>query len=378
MNIFMATGEVSGDIQGAMLAKKLYEFSHDIKIDGLGGIEMKEAGVNILTDMSTFSTVGILEGINPVLLFRQLNAFYKLKNYISKNKIDLMILVDNQGVNLILAKFCKKNNIRYVYYFPPHVGIWGAWNARRLVSSELVITPFMFDYEVYEKHGCKSFYSGHPFIDLDYDKKVLPLTIDKKTYTVGILFGSRFQEIEALLPVFIKSMRLLYDMLSKDIRFVIPIAYPEYKEKILSLINDHKDIIKDIPYQFLDSNNKDDVYIHSDVLILSSGTASLLAACYGKPMVICYKISHVTFFIAKLLTKIKFIGMPNILLNEKVVPELLQSDCNSSVISSHVMEYITSKDFYDKTSKKLLHVRDFFGEKNVLEKIALKILNLQK
>ena len=377
MNIFMATGEVSGDIQGAMLAKKLYELSHDIKIYGFGGLAMKDANVNILKDMSTFSTVGILEGINPVLLFKQLNAFYKLKDYISENKIDLMILVDNQGVNLLLAKFCKKHNIKYVYYFPPHVGIWGSWNAKKLISSELVITPFLFDHEVYKKHGCKSFYSGHPFIDLDYDKKIEPLTIDKKTYTVGILFGSRYQEIEALLPVFVKSMKLLYDMLSGDIRFVIPIAYPEYKEKILFLLDNYKDTMKDIPYQLLDFENKDDVYTHSDVLILSSGTASLLAACYGKPMVICYKISRVTFFIAKLLTKIKFIGMPNILLNEKVVPELLQSDCNSSVISSHIMEYITSKQFYDETSNKLLNVRNSFGEKNVLEKVALKILELK-
>lgn len=375
MRIFIATGEVSGDIQGALLAKKIKELSPDIIMDGFGGVEMQNSGVNILSDMSTLSTMGIFESVNPQFAFKKLDAFKILKMYLSKNKIDIMVLVDNQGANLLLAKYCKKNDIKYIYYFPPHVGIWGEWNAKRLLSAKKIITPFKFDYEVYKNHGCNVIYSGHPFADLNYNLDIPKLNMEEKEYTVGILFGSRYQEIKKLSPVFIKSMKILNDMLSSNIRFVIPIAYPEYKETIEKIIYNHRDLLKGISYTFLEGENKDFVYKYSDALIMSSGTASLIAACYGKPMVICYRISYITFFLGKLLTNIKYVGMPNVMLNEEAAPELLQSDCNPNAITSHIIKYLTDKEYYKEASGNLTRVRDMLGEKNVLERVAKEIIN---
>lgn len=376
MRIFIATGEVSGDIQGALLAKKIKELDPSIILDGFGGVEMQKANVNILSDMSTLSTMGIFEGANPVYAFKKLGTFNILQDYLKKNKVDIMLLVDNQGVNLLLAKYCKANNIDYIYYFPPHVGIWGAWNAKKLLSAKKIITPFLFDYEVYKKYGCNVMYSGHPFADLDYDKKIPELNMPKKEYTVGVLFGSRHQEIKQLAPVFIKSMKMLNDMLSSNIRFIIPIAYPEYTEPIKKIIDNYKDLLKGVSYCLLSGEDKDYVYSYSDALIMSSGTASLLAACYGKPMVICYKISYITFFLGKLLTNIKYVGMPNVLLNEEAAPELLQNDCNPNAITSHIIKYLTDKEYYKKVSSNLLRVRETLGEKNVLERIAKEIIKL--
>lgn len=375
MRIFIATGEVSGDIQGALLAKKIKELSPDIIMDGFGGVEMQNSGVNILSDMSTLSTMGIFESVNPRFALKKLDAFKILKMYLSKNKIDIMVLVDNQGANLLLAKYCKKNDIKYIYYFPPHVGIWGEWNAKRLLSAKKIITPFKFDYEVYKNHGCNVIYSGHPFADLNYNLDIPKLNMEEKEYTVGILFGSRYQEIKKLSPVFIKSMKILNDMLSSNIRFVIPIAYPEYKETIEKIIYNHRDLLKGISYTFLEGENKDFVYKYSDALIMSSGTASLIAACYGKPMVICYRISYITFFLGKLLTNIKYVGMPNVMLNEEAAPELLQSNCNPNAITSHIIKYLTDKEYYKETSGNLTRVRDMLGEKNVLERVAKEIIN---
>lgn len=375
MRIFIATGEVSGDIQGALLAKKIKEIFPNIIIDGFGGVEMQNSGVNILSDMSTLSTMGIFESANPQFAFKKLDAFKILKIYLKKNKIDIMVLVDNQGVNLLLAKYCKKMSIKYVYYFPPHVGIWGEWNAKRLLSAKKIITPFKFDYEVYKNNGCNVIYSGHPFADLNYNFDAPKLNMEEKEYTVGILFGSRYQEIKKLSPVFIKSMKMLNDMLSANIRFVIPIAYPEYKETIEKIMHNHRDLLKDISYTFLEGDNKDFVYQYSDALIMSSGTASLMAACYGKPMVICYRISYITFFLGKLLTNIKYIGMPNVMLNEEAAPELLQSDCNPNAITSHIIKYLTDKEYYKEASGNLTRVRDMLGEKNVLERVAKEIIN---
>lgn len=375
MRIFIATGEVSGDIQGALLAKKIKELNPNIVLDGFGGVEMQKANVNILSDMSTLSTIGIFEGVNPKTAFKKLGSFNILKDYLKKNKVDIMLLVDNQGVNLLLAKYCKANKIDYIYYFPPHVGIWGAWNAKRLLSAKKLITPFLFDYEVYKKYGCNVMYSGHPFADLDYNKDIPELNMPKKEYTVGVLFGSRNQEIRKLAPVFIKSMKILNDTLLSNIRFIIPIAYPEYVEPIKKILNEYKDLLKGISYSLLYEEEKEYVYSYSNALIMSSGTASLLAACYGKPMVICYKISYITFILGKLLTNIKYVGMPNVLLNEEAAPELLQNDCNPNAIASHIIKYLTDKEYYRKTSNNLLRVRETLGEKNVLERIAKEIIN---
>ncbi|WP_456059640.1 lipid-A-disaccharide synthase [Brachyspira pilosicoli] len=373
MRIFIATGEVSGDIQGALIANEIKKLAPQTIIDGFGGVEMKKANVNILSDMSTLSTMGIFEGINPKFAFKKLGAFNILKEYLKNNKVDVMLLVDNQGVNLILAKYCKKNNIPYIYYFPPHVGIWGEWNAKRLLSAKKIITPFQFDYDVYKKYNCNVVYSGHPFADINYNREVSPLNMDKKEYTVGVLFGSRYQEIKKLAPVFIKSMKILNDMLFGNIRFIIPVAYPEYREPIENIIDNYKDLLNGICYSVIE--NKDDVYIYSDALIMSSGTASLIAACYGKPMVICYKISHFTFLLGKFFTNIKYVGMPNVMLNEEAAPELLQRDCNPNAISSHIIKYLTDKEYYDKTSSNLIRVRELLGDKNVLERVAKEIIN---
>lgn len=374
MRIFISTGEVSGDIQGALLANKIKELSPETIIDGFGGVEMQKSNVNILSDMSTLSSVGILEGINPVFASKKISSFKLLKQYLKNNKIDLMILVDNQGANLILAKYCTKNNIKYIYYFPPHVGIWGVHNAKRLTSAKKVITPFMFDYEVYKKYNCDVMFSGHPFVDLDYNSNPPELKVEKREYTVGVLFGSRYQEIKTLSKTFIMTMKILNDTLSSNVRFIIPIAYPEYKKLIISILDEHKEELKNVLYTLLEVEDKDYIYKYSDVLMLSSGTATLLAACYGKPMVICYKISKLTFFIAKMFTKIKFIGMPNILLDKEVVPELLQENCNPTTISNHIIKFLLEKEYYNKISNTLLEVRTLLGEKNVLDRVAKEIL----
>ncbi len=225
-----------------------------------------------------------------------------------------------------------------------------------------VITPFRFDYDVYKKYGCDVSFSGHPFADLDYSSHNLrELNIENKEYTVGVLFGSRYQEIKTLAPIFIKSMSILNRMLLGNIRFLIPIAYPEYKALIEEVCEENKHLLENVTFTFLENENKENVYKYSDALILSSGTASLLAACHGKPMVICYKISSLTFFIAKLLYKVRFIGMPNILLNEPVVPELLQRDCNANAISSYIIDCLTDKVLYKKISNNLLRIRDTLG-----------------
>ncbi len=336
---------------------------------------MAASGVKNIYDMSTMSTMGLLESMNPVFAFKKMGALRKLDEYIEKNPIDMMLLVDNQGINLFLVKYCKRNNIPCIYYFPPHVGIWGKWNAKKLISCKAVITQFQFDYDVYKEYNCNVIFSGHPFANLkNIEHK--KLTIADKKYTIGILFGSRIQEIQKLAPVFIESMNLLNKMFLGNIRFLIPIAYPEYKNIIDDIIEKNHDIFDNISYELLENEDTESVYQYSDVLILSSGTSSLIAALYQKPMVICYKISFITYFIAKMFVKGGFIGMPNILLGKSVVPEFLQSNCNANAITDMVMRYLTDENLYSDVKKELSVIKNIIGEGDVVENVAKDIISL--
>ncbi len=378
MRIFIATGEVSGDIHGALVAKKLKELDSSAEIVGFGGRKMAQAQVENIYDMSTLSSIGILEGLNPVFAFKKFEALKKLDKYIEENPIDVMFLVDNQGINLLLVKYCKKKNIPCIYYFPPHVGIWGKWNAKKLRSCKAVITQFMFDYDVYQKYGCNVIFSGHPFVDFKRNSdpnSILGKKCSEKKYTVGVLFGSRIQEINSLSPIFIKSMQMLNNTLGRDVHFLIPIAYPEYKKIIEDKIKANSEIFENMSYTLLENDDTENVYAYSDTIILSSGTSSLIAALYEKPMVICYKISYLTFFLAKFFVKGGFVGMPNILLGKSVAPELLQADCNSYAIVDQISHYLKDKDLYESVKQELSTVKNELGEAGVIERVAKEVLN---
>ncbi len=378
MRIFIATGEVSGDIQGALVAQKLHELDNSVEIVGFGGRKMGEAGVKNIYDMSTMSSIGLLEGLNPVFAFKKLDALKKLDKYIDENPIDVMFLVDNQGINLLLVKYCKKRNIPCIYYFPPHVGIWGKWNAKKLRSCKSVITQFMFDYNVYKKYNCNVIFSGHPFVDfkrLTDPSSELGKKCKEKKHTIGVLFGSRIQEINSLTPIFMKSMSMLNNTLMGDVHFLIPIAYPEYKKLIEDKIKANSQLFENISYTLLENDETENVYAYSDVIILSSGTSSLIAALYEKPMVICYKISYITYFIAKFFVKGGFVGMPNILRGKLVAPELLQADCNSYAITDQIAHYLKDKELYDSVRQELSKVKDDLGEAGVIERVAREVLD---
>ncbi len=173
-------------------------------------------------------------------------------------------------------------------------------------------------------------------------------------------------------------MNLLNKMFMGNIRFLIPIAYPEYKNIIESLIEKNKNVFDNISYELLENENTESVYEYSDVLILSSGTSSLIAALYEKPMVICYKISFITYFIAKMFVKGGFIGMPNILLGKSIVPEFLQSNCNANAITDMVICYLTDENLYNDVKKNLSTIKNIIGEGDVIEKVAKDIIRISR
>lgn len=374
MRVFISTGEISGDIQGVLLAKKLQELDSSVELVGFCGEKMQQAGVKNIYDMSIISSVGIIESLDFISVFKKLSALKKLDSYASQNKIDVMLLIDNQGINLFLTKYCKKKNIDCIYYFPPHVGIWGSYNAKKLRSCKSVITQFMFDYDVYKNYGCNAIFSGHPFVDI-YPKTISNKKYSSKKYTIGVLFGSRTQEINMLGDIFIKAMSIIDNEFEGDVHFLVPIAHTDYKKIIEDKIKANRSLLGGVSYSLLENEHTDDVYTHSDAIMLSSGSASLIAALHEKPMVICYKLSYFTYFIAKFFIKDGFIGMPNILLGKYVVPELLQYRCGNKSVASQIILYLKDKELYSSVKYELSKVRDCLGDRGVVERVAKEVFS---
>ncbi len=365
--IMFSAGEVSGDLHGSNLALELKNrFGNNVELFGLGGQRMSNAGVKIIDDITTLSTIGFTEPISFIL--KKLRVGLKLKKLFKSEEIDLLILIDNQGFNIPLSKWAKDCNIKTMYFFPPPVSIWGHWNAKKLVKQvDTILCPFETDHSIYLNEGGCSLFVGHPFIDTvktfkskDDIRKELNIKSEK---VVSLLPGSRTQEINNLLHTMLLASEILHKQY--DLTFLIAISSQKFKERIVKEVSNFPDL-KIIP---IDKWNYDYLNI-SDFAITSSGTATLEIALLGIPMVILYQISSLTFTIGKKLVKAEHVGLPNLLYGDTVVPELLQKDMNVEEIVKQTSKFLDDKNYYDSTIRKLLSIKDKLGEPGVFSRIC--------
>jgi lipid-A-disaccharide synthase len=371
--IFVSAGEVSGDIHAAALIKKMKELDPTLSFEGLGGPNMISAGMKSIlkADFSTMSTMGFMEAMR---FFRKKSSILKSSlKYIRDKEIKHLLLVDNQGFNIPLAKKAFKSGVKSIYYFPPHVSIWAKWNARIVARYvDLIIAPFYQDYLIYKEKvpAGSAVFPGHPLLDITsepftakglYEKYKL----DKNKKIVSIMPGSRFQEIETLTGPMLQAAKILIE--KHGVSVILPVSHKEFEKTILEKINFYgleNSII-------IIRNDSYNAMRMADVNILASGTASLESALFRKPPVICYKISPVSFLIGKLLIQVKMIGLPNILLGKKYFPELLQKDCSADNIVKETLSLLHP----DAEKKKEMagyfdDIRKSLGEENVIERVA--------
>ncbi len=364
--IFFSAGEVSGDIHGSYIARALFQVNPSLNIVGMGSRNMKAVGVNVLWDIIEFSSIGFIESLIPAI--KIYSVLQKIKKYLRDQKIDLLFLIDNQGVNIPLARMGKDLNIPVYYYFPPQVSIWGSWNAKKIsgLTSKILI-PFMDDYLVYKNVSNKAYYVGHPLPEI-IQKKLDENIIKKKSteqeiFTIGLFPGSRTREIKSLLPVMLDSS----EMLSNDVK--IKILLP------LSSIY-FRDIIQKILFRFkkLDieviEHGDYTKYQECDFAIACSGTVTLELAILNIPMIVVYKLNLITYLIAKYLVKKRYISLPNILLGEYLVPELIQKNASPRLIYENVMNTYFDKHKLSIFKLKLKGITKYLGDGNTIQQVV--------
>ncbi|MDD2897410.1 MAG: lipid-A-disaccharide synthase [Desulfuromonadaceae bacterium] len=354
----IVAGEASGDIYGADLVREAHKLDHELHFFGIGGTRMREAGVDTLVDSSVMAVVGLVEVIKH---FDVISAAFKmLKRIILEAPPDLLVLIDYPGFNLRLAKVAKKAGVKVLYYISPQIWAWRQGRVKkiaRLVDHMAVILPFEAPF--YQKAGVPVTFVGHPMLDLvavSIDRAVAAtsFSLDPLKKTVGLFPGSRHNEIERLLPVIIAAAVRLKERFP-DIQFILPLAS--------TLKSD--DIVPQLKAAGLDVTTTRD-RIHDmiracDAVISVSGTVTLEIALVGTPMVIIYKLSPLTYQLAKRLIKVPNIGLCNIVAGETVVQELIQDQANSETIASEIEKLLTDRSYHTAIAHKLGDVRAKLG-----------------
>ena len=321
--ILVVSGEPSGDVFAGGLISSLKKIDKNLYFYAMGGKNCADAGAELIADIKELSVMGFTE------VFFKLKTIKKVLNsvlgWIESNKPDAVILVDFPSFNFKIAKFAYKLNIPAVYFIPPK--IWASRYGRiNFIKKyiKFVITIFPFEQDIYKKEGVESYYFGNPLYVINAVKPAeekIKTELAGKYPVISFLPGSRKTELRYHSKRIIGSI-LLIKAAYKDAFFIFPFR----KEIDFSYF---KSALKDnnIPtewYAFTDSMSL--ALSSSALIVAASGTASLEACFYGKPVIIVYYLNYLTYILAKILVKIKYAGLINILANDLIVPELIESE----------------------------------------------------
>jgi len=364
VRIFFVAGESSGDAHAAQVVQALKQ-SPDVNCVGIGGQKMQEAGAEIIFDAARIAVVGFVEVVKHFSDIR--SAWKKAVCNLQAHKPDLLILVDYPGFNLRLARVAKKMNIKVLYYISPQIWAWHQSRVKKIKDTvDHMAVIFPFEVSFYEKAHVPVTYVGSPLAE-----SVLPVGKEtaKKMVSVlgsypviGLLPGSRLSEISRLMPVLVQSAVQLQAQYPKA-EFLIPVAST-------LRVKNFEPYLKNLDNVRIVENKSHAVIEACDVVICSSGTVTLEAAILATPMVLVYKTATITYWIARIVIKIKHIGLCNILAGRTIIPELIQNQATAGNIVSHTRHFLEDVEYRQKTVHELALVRAQLGNQKTGQNVA--------
>jgi len=349
-------GEPSGDLLAAPVLSALKQIpdTSDLEVYGIGGPRMQAEGLRSDWSMETLSVRGYVEAI------KQLPAILKLRkelitHLLGEDRPDAYLGIDAPDFNLGVELALRKAGIPTLHFVSPSIWAWRAGRITKIKQAvERMLCIFPFETEIYERAGMRATYVGHPLaseIPLESNpiaakqriEKILNLSTNALDgILVSVLPGSRASEIELIAPIFFETMLVLAKrMQGQSLQFVIPVATPRLREPLEALLNSTLEKNPDLQIYLIDGE-ADTVLEAADVVLIASGTATLQAALWKKPMVISYKVPWLTAQIMKRQGYLPYVGLPNILCGEFVVPELLQEDATPSKLADALLEWLNN------------------------------------
>jgi lipid-A-disaccharide synthase len=379
--IFISTGEVSGDLQGALLVTALKQLSAaagiDLNIVALGGSKMAAAGATILLDTAVISAMGFWEA----LIYARSSARVRsiAKEYLQTTPPDIIILIDYVATNIQIGNYAhtKLPKVPIYYYIAPQEWVWsmGKKNTQAIVKfTEEIFAIFPEEARYFARQGAKAKFIGHPLVDRvttipsrEVARDKLGITEDE--IAIALIPASRKQELKYLLPSIFSAARQIQSQLP-NVRFWIPLSRPDFQSEIESQIQAHQ-----IDATLI-AQNADLVLSAADLAITKCGTVSLELALLNIPQVTLYRVSRVTAWIAKHILKfsIPYISPPNLIAVKSIVPELMQDDANADRIAAESLELILNKERRDRMLADYSQMRIELGDTGVCDRVAKEIL----
>lgn len=381
MKIFISTGEVSGDLQGGMLIKSLYKLAREqnilLEIAGLGGDRMKETGANIIANTAVIGSMGFLEGIPFVLPTIKIQNL--AKKYIQQNPPDILVIIDYPTPNLALASYVKKQfpQIPVVYYIAPQDWAVPMLNnvpkITKVVDKLLAIFPQEAKY--FADKNINVTWVGHPLLDRmeqssDRHQARLNLDIQPEDRIVTLLPASRQQEIKYLLPVMCQAAQQMIQQLP-EVKFLIPVSLTGYRDAIVAAVKEYN-----LPATILDGQTLDAI-ASADLAITKSGTVNLEVALLNVPQIVIYRINPITAWIGrKLGFSVPLMSPPNLIVNQKIVPEFQQEEVTAENISGEAVEILSDSTRREQVIADYEKMRSLLGTVGVCDRTAQEIISL--
>jgi lipid-A-disaccharide synthase len=378
LKILFSAGESSGDQHAANMFLELRKMQLDIKGFGMGGAKMAQAGIDIRYDSANIAVIGVVEVVKHYPEIRR--ALTLMQQLVATERPDLLVCVDYKEFNFKLARYAKKLGIKVLFYVSPQIWAWRPGRVKtygKVIDMMAVIFPFETAYYDAEKVPVR--YVGHPSVDKVHacyskDENLNRFGLDKTKPIVGILPGSRVNEIKRMLPVMLAAAEKVQASLP-SCQFILPQAdsisdalLEEYLRQSQLTIT----TIKNQPY---------DVIQCCDAVMTTSGTATLEIALLVVPMVIVYKLSLLTYWLGTMLVDTPFIGLPNIVLGKSIIKELIQHEATAENLSTEVLRLLTDKAYVNQMRENLSQVKQQLGQgggsKNMAH-LAMEMLSVTK
>lgn len=353
IKILLVAGEVSGDSHGAELVRELKKLDSKISIFGIGGDSLKMQGMEILFHIKDMAFLGIGEIIRHLPFIRRVHQTL-ISRIKSENPV-CAILIDYPGFNLRLAKSLKKSGIPVVYYISPQLWAWGKGRVkkiRRYVDKMLVLFPF--EKKFYQRHNIEAEYVGHPLVDKH--SRYLPKEtkkINPGQIVIGLLPGSRRQEVTSLLPKMIQTARILYR--EEKINQAEIVKVKHLPLEIYQALLDKEDRFIKIVETPLENNLP-----RYDAVIAASGTVTLEAGYFCVPMLIVYHVNELTYWLGRLLINVDYIGLANIVAETQAAVELIQRDF-TPLKAAQIMKNMLIPEENLSIRQKLTIIKDKLG-----------------
>jgi len=373
--IFILTGEPSGDKLASTVIIELKLSNPDLEYLSVGGAHLTSLGIKSIFDLKKITYMGFTSVL--LNIFKIKKKINQTVDEIIKFNPDILFSVDSPDFTLRVAERVKKinSNIKIIHYVAPQVWIWREDRVKKFKKFlDHVLLLFNFEKKYFDKENIPNTFVGHPLLEQDNKSKIdLSSLINKNKKIISIFAGSRKSETNVLLPILCNFIKLM-NKKSNDYVFIFH-ATDENKELIVSFIK--KDSLNNIQV-ISDENIKSQILSNSIFAVAKSGTVSLEICNANIPSIIIYKINMINYLIMKLLVKVKFANIINIINNKEIIPELLQGDCNPKEIYNSVVYLLKNpelmKDQVENCNKTLNDIRSKSSSSGEASSILLKYL----